>query len=289
MRNRLLILILLMAALLLNCCGQDQPSATESAQPVTGIIEEETPPEVQNTEDTTPAQPEILPPDPQPIEFQAEDGATLYGTYYPAAVENAPLVILFHWARGDQTDWIPYALWFQNRGPVPDQLDYEALPSEFSFAVFTFDYRGFGQSPGDGNPETWLLDAMAAVETARQLPGIDPDHTANIGASIGADGAADSCDERCLGALSISPGNYLTQAYADRVQAILPRPVRCLASMNDQPSADTCANAGPGDNYEAIILDGGEHGMDLLEKDDPQFDQEGFFLEFLEEAFNILL
>jgi hypothetical protein len=252
--------------------------------------EEAAEPEAQSTEEEEdPIQPEILPADPQTIEFQAADGATLYGTYYPAAAENAPLVIMMHWARGDQTDWIPYALWMQNRGPVPDDLEFEALPPEFSFAVFTFDFRGFGQSPGQGTPENWLMDAMAAVETARGLPGINPNRSANIGASIGADGAADACDQACLGAMSISPGSYLTIVYADQVMDILPRPVRCLATQGDQPSADTCANAGPGDNYEGIVLEGDAHGMDLLDEDDPVFNLEGFFLEFLEEAFDILL
>ena len=118
---------------------------------------------------------------------------------------------------------------------------------------------------------------------------MDPSRSANIGASIGADGSADACDDACLGALSISPGSYLTVQYSDRVTAILPRPVRCLAAQGDQPSASTCANAGPGDNYEGIVLDGDAHGMDLLEEDDPVFNLEGFFLEFLEEAFDILI
>jgi hypothetical protein len=280
----------MMLALLLSACELDQPADTPSPEPMTANTEEVIEPEAQTTEEEEdPIQPEVLPPDPQMIEFQASDGATLYGTYYPAAVENAPLVIMMHWARGDQTDWIPYALWMQNRGPVPEDLDFEALPPDFSLAVFTFDFRGFGQSPGEGNPENWLLDAMAAVQTARQLPGVNPARSANIGASIGADGAADACDQDCLGVLSISPGNYLTVAYAVRVTEILPRPVRCLASQGDQPSADTCANAGPGDNYEGIVLEGNAHGMDLLEEDDPVFNLEGFFLEFLEEAFGVLL
>lgn len=288
MKKTALLAAIVILLLLLSGCNGDQPDATDTPDPVPVVTEEDSEPEAQSTEEEDPIQTEVLPPDPQSIDFQTADGATLSGTYYPAAVDNAPLVIMMHWARGDQTDWIPYALWMQNRGPVPGQLDFEALPPEFSFAVFTFDFRGFGQSPGDGNPNNWLLDAQAAVQTARGLEGVDPTRSANIGASIGADGSADACDETCLGALSISPGDYLTVAYAERVTAILPRPVRCISSQNDQPSAGTCANAGPGDNYEPIILDGGAHGMDLIEEQSA-FDWEGLFLEFLEEAFDILL
>lgn len=36
-----------------------------------------------------------------------------------------------------------------------------------------------------------------------------------IGASIGADGAVNACGEGCLGAFSLSPGNYLALSYPD--------------------------------------------------------------------------
>lgn len=288
--KRFFVMVVWLTALLLAGCAGDQPAATQSASSQAEMTEENPESDAQSTQEgevVPQPQPEILPPDPQTIEFQAADGATLYGTYFPSAVENAPLVILMHWARGDQTDWTPYALWMQNRGAVPEGLEFTALPPEVSLAVFTFDFRGFGQSPGQGTPEHWLLDARAAVETARALPGVDPDRSANLGASIGGDGAADACDPACLGALSISPGSYLTVAYADRVSEILPRPVRCLASQGDQPSADTCANAGSGDQYEGIVLEGDAHGMDLLQQGDSVFDFEGFLVEFLEEVFDI--
>jgi dienelactone hydrolase len=60
------------------------------------------------------------------------------------------------------------------------------------------------------------LDAKAATDAASQLEGVDSHQVVAIGASIGADGAADSCflhntqATTCVGALSLSPGNYLT-------------------------------------------------------------------------------
>lgn len=41
------------------------------------------------------------------------------------------------------------------------------------------------------------------------------DRMAIIGASIGADGAVNACGEGCLGAFSLSPGNYLALSYPD--------------------------------------------------------------------------
>ncbi|MCJ7660408.1 MAG: hypothetical protein MUO67_14770, partial [Anaerolineales bacterium] len=99
---------------------------------------------------------ESLPFEPQRIEFEAEDGTVLVGFYYPPAKRSAPLVILMHWARGDQTDWVEIAQWLQNRvdeypeGERPSETTVSSMlptmPKELSYAVFTFDFRGFGES-----------------------------------------------------------------------------------------------------------------------------------------------
>ena len=65
----------------------------------------------------------ILDPEPIQIDFQTADGAWLSGKYYPADVNPAPLIVLMHWARGDQSEWIEVAAWLQGRGlfdPAPD-------------------------------------------------------------------------------------------------------------------------------------------------------------------------
>ncbi len=57
------------------------------------------------------------------------------------------------------------------------------------FAVFTFDYRHFGAS--EGTPRQLLViqrqvrDWLAAVDTARSLPGVDPERIALWGTSLG--------------------------------------------------------------------------------------------------------
>ncbi len=200
---------------------------------------------------------EPLPPNPQGIKFEADDGTVLQGTYYPAAANPSPVIILMHWARGDQSDWTEIALWLQNRrGETVNGTDASPasisgvlppLPEELSYAVFTFDFRGFGLSilPSgvSSDPEGWLMDARAAVDTVGGLPGIDPSRRLNIGASIGADGAIDSCAEGCLGVLSLSPGGYLGIPYADAVLNLgddFPETlVWCLASEGDVPAAES--------------------------------------------------
>lgn len=234
---------------------------------------------------------EPLPPEPQEVEFQAADGQTLTGAYYPAMANPAPLVVLMHWAGGDQNDWVEIAYWLQNRGlggdsPNPDSapwLDpswFPPLPAEWeeqSFAVFAFTFRGCAGGCSSFDPGGWLLDAQAAMETARGLEGVDPQRIVAAGASIGADGAPDGCfwlnqqhENSCQGGFSFSPGDYLTVPYADAVNALNaeqpPKYDWCLFATGDTAAAQSCQSAA-GDHYQTVQYDGEMHGMDMIAPD----------------------
>lgn len=226
-----------------------------------------------------------LPPEPQGVLFQAADGQGLSGTYYPAAANPAPVVVLMHWIRGGQSDWDEVARWLQNRGigpsarrgenPSLDPSWFPALPPETSYAVFTFNFRGCDKGCNPLDFAGWRKDAEAALAKAATLPGVDPSRVIAIGASIGGDGAVDGCADflgsglpgRCLGALSLSPGGYLELAYADAVKAVveapLPGTVWCAAALNDPDSNKACKSAA-GATYNAIEYPGSSHGMDLF-------------------------
>jgi len=248
---------------------------------------------------------EPLPPAPQEFEFQAADGQALRGTYYPAAVNPAPLVVLMHWAPGDQSDWVEIAYWLQDRGlggqsdnpgnvPWLDPSWFPKIPSEWeeqSFAVFAFTFRGCEGGCSSFDPPGWLLDAQAAMETARALEGVDPQRIVAAGASIGADGAPDGCyllnqqyENSCLGAFSFSPGNYLTVPYADAVDemeaAQPPKPDWCLFAEEDTAAAEACQSAA-GDHYRMVQYNGRFHGMRLI---DPNVEPDALLLllEFIE-------
>jgi hypothetical protein len=234
-----------------------------------------------------------LPPDPQRVEFQAEDGQALLGTYYPAAVNPAPTVVLMHWAPGDETGWPVIAAWLQNRGlevetggdPWLDPSWFPPMLEGQSFAVFAFTFRGCDGGCSSFEPEGWLLDAKAAMKTASELDGVDPTRMVAIGASIGSDGAVDACGEGCLGALSLSPGSYLRVPYDEAVAAVdgAGYPVWCLAAEGDSESAPTCQSAS-GDHYRVVIYPGSEHGMELIQ---PEIEPSalGLILEFLQLTF----
>jgi hypothetical protein len=262
-----------------------------------------------------------LPAERQPIEIETSDGRLLEGYYYPAKVPDAPVIVLMHWAGGTMDeDWIAIAPWLQNRQdelasvpstkgisglvkpayiePWQDNSWFPPLPESTSFAVVIFNFGKFGASPYGGTPQSLVDDALSAVKFASSIEGIDPNRISTMGASIGADAAVDACYlfnmedlGLCIGALSLSPGNYLTEEflYYEAV-AVLDMdgvPVWCLASESDHNVPEVCRSAS-GDNYQVVIFAGEDHGMLLVTPDhkpiDPasDFNTLQLYLEFLE-------
>ena len=321
---------LLVCAVLVVGCAQPAPSATvapTSAQeattaPPTALPATATPTALPATATVepataTPQPPTALPPtatpesrpalaaEPQTVAFEAADGTALEGVYYPGSENPSPAIVLMHWVRGNLHDWDAIAPWLQNRGvAIPEAADgafpwldaswFPPMPEGRSYAVFAFSFRGCEEQCPGFDSEGWLLDAEAALGAARELEGVDPQRMAAVGASIGADGAADGClwlnrafPGSCLGAFSLSPGGYLTLAYPDVVaehQATEPLPlVQCAYATEDLPSARACHTAS-GERYLAIEYPGGAHGMELVVPggDPPPL---AALLAFLEEAF----
>ena len=226
--------------------------------------------------------PSALPPEPRSVSFSAEDGQELQGKFYPASLENAPVIVLMHWYPGDQDEWTEIAFWLQNRGLTGDQNGvpwkdpswFPSLGLDTSYNVLTFTFRNCEGRCNEPEPDGWLLDARASLEYARTLEGVDPDRVIAIGASIGADGAIDGCaavleidPDACLGALSLSPGNYLGSSYPDMVTALgandPPRPAWCLFDKNEADSI-VCTQASGDDYYQESWSNGNLHGFHLI-------------------------
>jgi dienelactone hydrolase len=333
--RRLLFVLAILALTALSACKTDAKATTPTQPPPppkpTNVPSAEagpSEPTVAPPEDVEPTPAPAaqgLPAEPQRVEFQAEDGKKLVGHYYPGRQDPSPTVILMHWARGDQRNWLAIAPWLQNRpdelaaltgwadaigtdcdaqitGPWLDPSWFPPMPPDISFGVFTFDFRDFCESEvGLSDPSEWALDALAAFNTVRSLPGVDPHQIVAIGASIGADGSPDSCmirymeGETCLGALSLSPGNYLfgehfMRDYASVVAeldgAAPPVPVWCLTAEGDRPSFEACSSATVDTKYRSIYYDGNAHGMMLLTS---EYDPNPMILiqDFLEEVFGV--
>ncbi len=252
-------------------------TATDTPEPTATI-----PPTITRTPTTTPIV--ILDSSPLEIEFTADDGQVLSGIYFPADSNPAPLMILMHWARGDQEEWTEIALWLQNRSELVRTPDYNISwkssvwfpenTSGISIGVFTFTLRECTGGCQNYLPTEWLLDIQAAITTAAGLTGVDRSLIMTAGASIGADGAVNGCAwlnqsglGKCRGAFVLSPGSLLSVPFEKTALELLqnepPIPVYCLYGLRDDASVETCS-AVP----DAKLVDYGyieNHGFELLQ------------------------
>lgn len=218
-----------------------------------------------------------LPAIGQRVAFEAEDGTSLLGEYFPAIQRPAPAIILMHQMGSNRRVWVRKGVvaWLNNSreealiatAESAGALKWLPLPENTSFAVFIFDFRGHGESQGGSREMSdYLMDVRAAMAVVRGFPGVDPDRIALIGASIGADAAAGGCTDGCLGALSISPGGFLGTPYPQVVADLSQNGKKawCLAASGDRDSARACAEA-DGQGYSRLVYSGkSAHGFDLL-------------------------
>jgi hypothetical protein len=280
---------LLLPLIFITACGVDKtktspmptPMVTEeiTVLPETEAVVQTEVPESQVPDSQVPS---TQPAEPQSVSFSAQDGQTLQGKFYPASLKSAPVIVLMHWYPGDQDEWTEIAYWLQNRGfsgdqngvPWKDPSWFPSLDADTSFNILTFTFRNCEGRCNSPDLDGWLLDARASLEYARTLEGVDPDRVIAIGASIGADGAIDGCaavletdPDACLGALSLSPGNYLGPPYPDMVTALgandPPRPAWCLFDKNEADSV-VCSQASGDNYYQESWNDGNLHGFHLL-------------------------
>lgn len=328
-KTTLILALTVLVAVFLAACGG--PESADQANPENDVInaqpeenEDASPPADEQSEEapTVEASPPLAsdpdfepqPSDPQAVEIPTPDGRLLEGYFFPASVPNAPLVVLMHWAGGNYLDWTAIAPWLQNRGVVldwpPADVDgpwldaswFPMMPPEVSFAVLVFNYGDFGNSPYGDTRESWVDDSLAAMVFGSSLEGVDPHRIITLGASIGADGAVDGCYlfndageyGTCIGALSLSPGNYLTDTYTYPEAAeyidLAGFPVWCWAAEGDGNSPALC-RALTGQMARTFLFSGGDHGMRLLTPDQallepiPGFDGNAMLLlqEFFEQ------
>jgi len=99
-----------------------------------------------------------------------------------------------------------------------------------------------------------------------------PAHTPRVvtmGSSIGADAAVNVCNGNCIGALSLSPGNWLGADYSQSVDASQDMLVWCVAAEGDSQAARTCEHAS-GEQYKDTYYPGDKHGTALFEEEASQ-------------------
>lgn len=110
------------------------------------------------------------------VEFAAADGTRLHGWYFPPQGEDWPAdreplgsVLFLHGNAENISTHFANVAWLARHG----------------FAVFAFDYRGYGRSESSPDLDGLHLDIAAALDTLSRMPETDPGRVAVFGQSLG--------------------------------------------------------------------------------------------------------
>jgi fermentation-respiration switch protein FrsA (DUF1100 family) len=107
------------------------------------------------------------------VKFRADDGTLLHGWFVPKPNARAT-VLLCH----------------GNAGNVSYQIDQIRLFQNLQMSVFTFDYRGYGQSEGKPCEDGLYRDGKAAWQVLTETKGLLPERIVIFGHSLGGSVAA---------------------------------------------------------------------------------------------------
>ncbi len=292
-----LMVVLVVLAVILVGCKQSTPTpevveAVDETVPTAAVADNGAGEETGETEaqptqvDATPV-PTPLPLDPLNIKFLTADGVELDGEFWAGTYPDTPVVVLMHQYPMDHNiEWVALAPWLQNRGlaayvrsgnePWSDPSWFSQMIEGLDLNVFTFTFRNcLGGCSEDSvqSREEWIIDAVAAIESAASFIAVDKEKVIVLGTSIGADAAVDACARlldsekaTCIGVVSLSPGNFLGEAFDEKVLALTEAgiPVKCVAAEGDTLSADTCSGV-EAEGYESIVTNGSAHGIRLFD------------------------
>lgn len=108
------------------------------------------------------------------VNFKSKDGTRLTGWFIPARGYANPLkakgtVIHFHGNAQNLSAHWRFVEWMPERG----------------YNLFAFDYRGYGRSAGQPDPQGVFDDANSALDYIRSRPDVDPQKLVVIGQSLG--------------------------------------------------------------------------------------------------------
>ena len=202
------------------------------------------------------------------------DGLDLAGTYY-APIDNPPPwpgVILLHMLGRSRTSWEEYAEEFANAG----------------FAVLSIDLRGHGETGGAVDWESAVSDLQQVWNYLIERPDIDPDRTAFVGASVGANLAliAGSNEPAVRTVVLLSPGlSYAGVKTEAAMQSYGERPVLIAASQEDTYAASSsiALEANALGESQLIMYEDSGHGTFIFQAE-PELSQ--LIIEWLDRYLN---
>lgn len=110
-----------------------------------------------------------LPPGAEDVWFASADGTRLHGWFLPAQGKAKGTVVHMHGNAQNLTSHVDFVAWLPAQG----------------FAVFVFDYRGYGESAGSPSRGGVVADAHAALDYVRSRADVDPLRVVVFGQSLG--------------------------------------------------------------------------------------------------------
>lgn len=203
----------------------------------------------------------------QTLGFDVPDGAQIVGTFYAAAKENSPAVLMLHQYGSSRESYKDLAREFRASG----------------FAVLAIDGRGFGDStkkadgsriaPSQSNEAVIGMksDVAAAVKFLSEQKNVDKNRIGIIGASYGSSlaiiHAAENPDIKAVALLSPGTNYFGNLPTEPAVEKYAPRPVLIVAAEDDAESAAASRlldKLATGDKHQLQIYPKGGHGTGVL-------------------------
>jgi pimeloyl-ACP methyl ester carboxylesterase len=197
--------------------------------------------------------PAAEPPPGEPVALRTSDGVRIAARTFG---DGRVGVVFGHQIDGDQRDW-----W-----------DLAAALAEEGYAALTLDFRGYcpregaGCSEDGGTTDAWR-DLLAG---ARLLRSRGADRVVFVGASMGGTAAvlaASQADPPVDGVIALSAPTVCCGMFVDRGDVgAVEAPMLFVAGRDDAeaPSSARELARWAGDRGRAVVLDSGEHGVDLI-------------------------
>jgi dipeptidyl aminopeptidase/acylaminoacyl peptidase len=189
------------------------------------------------------------------LKIPMRDGVDLIGTFYAPQQARPPwpAVLLLHMAYGNRQTW----------GDFPEKL------AAAGYAVLAIDLRGQGESGGSLDWSKGPQDVAQAWQYLIHYPQVDPQSTAIVGASFGANLALvqGTAEGSIRTVVLLSPGlDYFGVSTADAIKAYGERPVLIAASSEDSYAAESSRQLKQmaKGSAELLMFDGAGHGIHML-------------------------
>jgi len=193
---------------------------------------------------------------PRVVTFVSDDGVTLSGTLYGS---GANAVVFSHMFPTDQTSWAPIAKDLAGRG----------------YLVLTYDFRGYGASPGTKDVSKIDRDLRAAVAFVRTQGAAK---LVLVGASMGGTATAKvaAVEKPTAVVIMSAPQSFMGLAVSDDEVKAITAPKLFIGSEQDGATSTTLhmfdvapepkdKRVYPGSGHGTYIFDS-EYGADLTQR-----------------------